>query len=132
MALASGGGRYEVEHVLNLPAGARRTMVATHGWSADAFGSQGFLQQTWERRRLRFALGRHTPLTRDDRQVLQRIVPVIEDAGEPSGSRTCRQTLRDELREWWWMWRWPLFNPDGCGDCIYAWDWLNGRVPDLP
>lgn len=135
LALAGGIERYEVQHVLDLPAGARRTMVAKHG--ADAVESYRFLQPEWERRRLRFALGLHTPLTRDDRQVLQRVVPVIEDAGEPYAVRIADvpQPLQDELREWWRKWSLPLFNPDGCGDCIYAWDWsdwLDGRVPDLP
>lgn len=136
-ALASSVERYEMEHVLGLPAGARRTMVAKHGRSADAFGSRRFLQPEWERRRLRFALGLHTPLTEDDRQVLQRVVPVSEDAGEPCAVRIADvpQPLQDELREWWRMWCLPLFDPDGCGDCIYAWDWsdwLDGRSPDLP
>lgn len=136
-ALASGVERYETEHVLGLPASARRTIVAKHGWSADAFGSHRFLRPEWERRRLRFALGLHTPLTRDDLQVLQRVVPVIEDAGKPYAVRIADvpQPLQDELGEWWRMWCLPLFDPDGCGDCIYAWDWsdwLNGRNPDLP
>lgn len=135
LALASGVERYEVQHVLDLPAGPRRTMVAKHGWSAD--GSHRFLQPTWERRRLRFALGLHTPLSCDDRQVLQQVVPMIEDAGEPYAVRAADvpQPLREELREWWRMWCLPLFDSDGCGDCIYVWDWsdwLDGRVPDLP
>lgn len=136
-ALASGVERYEMEHVLDLPAGARRTMVAKHGWSADTFGSRQFLQPEWERRRLRFALGLRTPLTQDDRQVLRRVVPVSEDAGEPFAVRIADvpEPMQQELREWWRMWCLPLFNPDGCGDCIYAWDWadwLDGRIPDLP
>ncbi|MBB5499306.1 hypothetical protein [Paraburkholderia sp. MM5384-R2] len=129
--------RYEVQHVLDLPAGAQRTMVAKRGCSADALGAYRFLQPERERRRLRFALGLHTPLTRDDRQVLQRVVPVVENAGEPYAVRIADvpQSLQDELREWWRMWGLPLFDPDGCGDCIYVWDWsdwLDGRVPDLP
>jgi hypothetical protein len=137
LALASGVEHYEVLHILDLPASARRAIVAKHGWSADAFGSHRFLRPEWERRRLRFALGLHTPLTRDDRQVLQRVVPVIEDAGKPYAVRIADvpQPLQEELREWWRMWSLPLFNPDGGGDCIYVWDWsdwLVGRVPDLP
>ncbi|MFM0526956.1 hypothetical protein PQR11_18450 [Paraburkholderia strydomiana] len=137
LALAGGVERYEMQHVLNLPAGARRTMVAKHGWSADAFGTHRFLQPEWERRRLRFALGLRTPLTRDDRQLLHQVVPLIEDAGKPYAVRIADvpQPLKDELREWWRMWSLPLFDPDGCGDCIYVWDWsdwLDGRVPDLP
>lgn len=139
LALASAVERYEVQHLLNLPVGGRRTIVAKHGWNAD--GSYRFLRPEWERRRLRFALGLHTPLTRDDRHVLQRVVPVvmpvIEDAGKPYAVRIADvpQPLQDELREWWRMWCLPLFDPDGCGDCIYLWDWsawLDGRVPDLP
>lgn len=38
LALASGVERYEVQHVLGLPAGTRRTMVAKRGWSTDALG----------------------------------------------------------------------------------------------
>lgn len=137
LALASGVERYEVQHVLHLPAGARRAMVAKHGCSADAVGAPRFLRPEWERRRLRFALCLHTPLTPEDRQVLQRVVPVIEDAGKPYAVRIADvpQPLQDELREWWRMWLLPLFNPDGGGDCIYAWDWadwLGGRAPDLP
>ncbi|WCM23671.1 hypothetical protein NDK50_22730 [Paraburkholderia bryophila] len=137
LALASRVERYEVQHVLDLPAGARRTMVAKHGRSAHASGSHRYLQPEWERRRLRFALGLHTPLSPNDRQVLQRIVPVIEDAGQRYAVRIANvpQPLQDELREWCRMWSLPLFNPDGRGDCIYAWDWsdwLDGRVPDLP
>ncbi|MFM0241365.1 hypothetical protein [Paraburkholderia phytofirmans] len=137
LALASGVERYEVQHVLDLPAGARRTVVAKRGWGTDASGSQGFLPPAWERRRLRFALGLHTPLTRDDREVLRRVVPVIEDAGEPYAVRIADvpQPLQDELREWWRMWSLPLFNPEGGGDCIYSWDWsdwLDGRIPNLP
>jgi hypothetical protein len=110
LALASGVERYEMQHVLYLPAGARRTMVAKHGWSADTFGSS---------------------------QLLRRVVPLIEDAGNPYAVRIADvpQPLQDELREWWRMWCLPLFDPDGCGDCIYAWDWsdwLDGRTPDLP
>lgn len=135
LALAIGVERYEVQHVLDLPAGSRLTMIAKRGWNAD--GSHRFLLPEWERRRLRFALGLHTPLTRDDRQVLQQVVPVIEDAGEPYAVRIADvpEPLREELREWWRMWCLPLFDPDGCGDCIYVWDWsdwLDGRVPDLP
>lgn len=137
LALASSVEHYEVLHVLNLPAGARRAIVANHDWSTDAPGSRRFLLPAWNRRRLRFALGLHTPLTRDDRQVLQRVVPLIEDAGEPYAVRIADvpQPLQQELREWWRMWSLPLFDPDGCGDCIYRWDWsdwLDGRVPDLP
>lgn len=137
VALASAVERYEVQHVLDLPAGARRTIVARRGWSDEAFRSSQFLRPEWERRRLRFALGLHTPLTWDDRQVLQRVVPVVEAAGEPYAVRIADvpQPLQDELREWWKMWCLPLFDPDGGGDCIYAWDWsdwLDGRVPDLP
>jgi hypothetical protein len=137
LALASGVERYEMQHVLYLPAGARRTMVAKHGWSADTFGSSQLLRPEWERRRLRFALGLRTPLSQDDRQVLRRVVPLIEDAGNPYAVRIADvpQPLQDELREWWRMWCLPLFDPDGCGDCIYAWDWsdwLDGRTPDLP
>lgn len=137
LALASSVECYEVQHVLNLPAGARRAIVAKHGWGTDALESRRFLLPTWNRRRLRFALGLHTPLTQDDHQVLQRVVPVIEDASKPYAVRIADlpQPLQEELREWWRMWSLPLFNPDGGGDCIYAWDWsdwLNGRVPDLP
>ncbi|WCM23632.1 hypothetical protein NDK50_22495 [Paraburkholderia bryophila] len=137
LALASSVERYEVQHVLDSPAGARRAMVAKHGWSADAFGSHRFLLPEWERRRLRFALGLRTPLTHDDCQVLRRVVPVIEDAGGPYAVRIADvpQPLQDELREWWRMWCLPLFDLDDCGDCIYAWDWsdwLDGRIPDLP
>lgn len=137
LALAMGVERYEIEHVLDLPAGARRTMVARHGWSADAEGAPRFLRPEWERRRLRFALGLRTPLTANDRHVLQRDVPVIEAAGEPYAVRIANvpQPLQDEMKEWWRMWSLPLFSPDGGGDCIYAWDWsdwLNGRMPDLP
>ena len=137
LALASGVERYEVQHVLDLPAGARRAMVAKRGWSTDASGPHRFLRPEWERRRLRFALGMHTPLTPDDREVLQRVVPVIEGAGEPYAVRIADvpQPLQDELREWWRMWCLPLFDLDRCGDCIYVWDWsdwLDGRIPDLP
>lgn len=137
LALASAVERYEVQHVLGLPAGARRTMVAKHGWRTDALGSHRFLRPEWERRRLRFAVGLHTPLTLDDRQVLLQIVPVIEDAGERYAVRIADvpQPLWDELRDWWRIWWLPLFDPDGCGDCIYVWDWsdwLDGRIPDLP
>ena len=137
LALASSVERYEVQYVLNLPAGARRAIVAKHGWSADVLGAARFLQPAWERRRLRFALGLHTPLTRDDREAMQRVVPVIEDTGKPYAVRIADvpHPLQEELREWWRMWSLPLFNPDGGGDCIYAWDWaawLDGRVPDLP
>ena len=137
LTLASGVERYEVQHVLGLPAGTRRTMVAKRGWSTDALGFPRLLSPEWERRRLRFALGLHTPLTRDDRQVLQRVVPLIEDAGEPYAVRIADvpQPLQDELREWWRMWCLPLFDPDGCGDCIFVWDWsdwLDERIPDLP
>jgi hypothetical protein len=137
LALAGGVERYEVQHVLDLPAGDRRTMVAKRGGSTDASGSLRFLWPAWERRRLRFALCMHTPLTPGDREVLQRVVPVIEDAGEPYAVRIADvpQPLQEELREWWRMWSLPLFNSDGGGDCIYAWDWsdwLDGRIPDLP
>ncbi|CAH2798287.1 MAG: hypothetical protein PPHEINF_4582 [uncultured Paraburkholderia sp.] len=42
------------------------------------------------------------PLTRDDRQVLQPIAPVVEDAGKPYAVRIADvpQSLQDELREW--------------------------------
>lgn len=135
LALASAVERYEVQHLLDLPGGGRRTIVAKHGWNAN--GSRRFLRPEWERRRLRFALGLRTPLTPADRQFLQRAVPVFEDAGEPYAVRVpdVPEPLREELREWWRMWCLPLFDPDGCGDCIYVWDWsdwLDGRVPDLP
>src|SRR5262249_39067080 len=52
LALASAIERYELRHVLDLPAGARRTMVAKHGGSTDDFWSHRFLQPEWERRRL--------------------------------------------------------------------------------
>lgn len=137
LALASSIEHYEVENVLDLPAGARRTLVAKHGRGADAARSHRFLQPEWERRRLRFALGLHTPLTRDDCQVLQRFVSVIEGEGRPYAVRIADvpQPLQDELTEWWRVWNLPLFDPDGAGDCIYAWDWsdwLHGRVPDIP
>jgi hypothetical protein len=137
LALASGVERYDVQHVLDLPAGARRTLVAKRGWSTDPSGPHLFLLPACERRRLRFALGLHTPLTRGDLEVLQRVVPVIEDAGKPYAVRIVDvpQPLQEERREWWRIWSLPLFNPDGGGDCIYAWDWsdwLDGRVPDLP
>ena len=137
LALASVVERYEVQHVLDLPAGARRTLVAKRGWSTDASGPHRFLRPAWERRRLRFALGLHTALTPGDLEVLQRVVPVIEDAGKPYAVRIADVPLplQEELREWWRMWSLPLFNPDGGGDCIYVWDWsdwLDGRVPDLP
>jgi hypothetical protein len=137
LALVSGVERYEVQHVLDLPAGARRTLVAKHGWSADALGSHGLLRPEWERRRLRFTLGLRTPLTQYDRQVLQRVVPLREDAGKPYAVRIADvpQPLQEELREWWRMWSLPMFDPDGQGDCVCAWDWsdwLDGRVPDLP
>ena len=114
LALASAVERYEVQHFLDLPVGGRRTIVAKHGWNVD--GSHWFLRPEWDRRRLRFALGLRTPLTRDDHQVLQRVVPVIEDAGEPYAVRIADvpEPLREELREWWRMWCLPLFDPDGC------------------
>lgn len=135
LELAIGVERYEVQHVLDLPAGARLSMVAKHCWNAEE--SHRLQQPAWERRRLRFALGLRTPLTPDDRQVLQQVVPVFEGAGEPYAVRIADvpQPLREELREWWRIWCLPLFDPDGCGDCIYVWDWsdwLDGRVPDLP
>jgi len=137
LALAGSVERYEVAHVLDLPAGAQRTLVAKRGWSSDASESHRLLWPAWERRRLRFALGLHTPLTRDDRQVLQLVVPVIENAGKPYAVPIADvpQPVQDELREWWRMWGLPLFDPDGRGDCIFAWDWsdwLDGRAPDLP
>ena len=137
LALASSVERYELDHVLNLPAGVQRALVAKHGGSAHASMSRQRQWPAWERRRLRSALGLHTPLTQDDRLVLQRVVPVSEDAGKPYCVRISDvpQPLQDELRERWRTWGLPLFDPDGRGDCIYAWDWsdwIDGRVPDLP
>jgi hypothetical protein len=136
LELASGIERYEVQHILDLPAGARRTIVASHQWTTEALEFNWTFQQVWERRRLRFALGLDTPLSRDDREVLLRGLPVIGDAGDPYAVRIADvpPPLQSEIREWWRMWGLPLFTLNG-GDCIYVWDWsdwLNGLVPDLP
>jgi hypothetical protein len=64
-------------------------------------------------------------MTDDDHLFLQRTVPVIEDDGRPYAVRLASvpQPWQGELRDLMRREAVPVFNEDGQGDCLYAWDW---------
>ena len=64
-------------------------------------------------------------MTDEDRLLLKHLVPMIEDRGEAYCVRiaTIPQPWQERLRKHIQLESVPIFNADGHGDCLYAWDW---------
>jgi hypothetical protein len=64
-------------------------------------------------------------MTDEERLFLKRAVPIIENHGQAYCVRIAMipQPWQDELREHLRREAVPIFDEDGQGDWLYAWDW---------